>query len=231
MTTEEIKKIEGLICTDNEVGIFWKPGVFRVGDKTVIANRHCALLMSDEATYPFDYTPRRLAVLTRDRLRDLLKPENCDAYEEYKEVCPECEGNEHVTASYTSVNKDGNGTRCFTFEVDCPICGGSGKVTKRKRIADRVVNDDSNVTFDGGSTKYPYRYLRLVEPLADILGVKEITVESMGAKLAIRLADDMRFVVLGDHYRLEDTTVFNIRLNNKQRMIVAELADAKVKLL
>lgn len=217
MTAEEIKKkeIESLICKDEGEEILWHTGVSIYGDKVLIANSYCALLFSDNPTYPFLYIPRNIAVLTREKIRDLLRPESREVYKEYKVVCPECDGNEVVTASYTSFYKSECGSQNFTFDVDCPICGGSGKVTKRKRFKGKVVNDDINATINGGRVKYPFRYLQLIEPLMDILGVKEVKIEALGMLLVARLADNIRFFVLGDHYKLGDDLMFNLRLNKE----------------
>ena len=115
-------------------------------------------------------------------------------YNDVEENCPECNGEGKVTAEYWANHKNEDGERYFEFDVDCPICEGTGTIIVSKITDERVINKNAVITFNGFNRYYTADKLLKLQEAMKIFDVDKSKIVHIGEKFIVNIKQGVSFI-------------------------------------
>lgn len=202
ITRKLINKISEEICDEEILSQKNLPRVFENGGKVYVTATPFFLFsvdkdkIDDVSGIPYHslmsikYGSDCLAEWSPEKIRKILGKEPPKLVVDTN--CPECNGNGVVEVEYESVHENMYGESVFTFEVDCPICHGTGKTPDAC-----LDNEFPYFSFKGCEFAYKFEPLKKVIPLIGLLNTEKVVVERNSEHLLLRFMDGVRFVISG----------------------------------
>ena len=133
--------------------------------------------------------------LSKENLEILINAiPKIEVYKDVEEKCPECNGEGKVTAEYWANHKNEDGERYFEFDVDCPICEGTGTIIVSKITEERVTNKNAVITFNRFNRYYTADKLLKLQEAMKIFDVDKSKIVHIGEKFIVNIKQGVSFI-------------------------------------